>query len=397
MKKKFVILGVSVLSVGILCGYFFVSKVRLISDEVTAELGEEVSQKVSSYAKGKTADSTVDLSKVNVYQTGEYEAFVMNGNNKLKFKVYVKDTTPPEAEAIMGLKFDLNEQVYAKDLVINIEDMDQVVVSFDDGSESKTYSEAGTHTETIVLADVTGNMTKIDVSFEILADSVKPVLKGIKSQSVYEGETIDYLKQVKASDNIDGDLTSKIVVDSPKVNLTKAGKYYAVYSVTDSSGNTATKKKKITVKKDEKPTLSGIKDRTVYVNGTVDYMSGVKAHDKRDGDLTSKIVVDKSKVNLAAAGTYTVIYTVTDSSKNVTSKTAKVVVKENVTSSSDKAAKSPTSSNKSSSKKNTSSGSSNSSGSSTSSGGFSFKPGVKCDKEVQDNTKPGGEQNVGTW
>ena len=200
-----------------------------------------------------------------------------------------------------------------------------------------------------------------EVISEVPADIVKPVIKGLKNRVVYVGtKKINYLAGVTAIDKVDGNLTSKIKVNKSKVNLKKAGTYTVVYSVSDSSGNTATVKTKILVKKDAKPVLKGVRNRVVYL-GTmrVNYLQGVTATDKRDGNLTKKIKVDKSKVNLNKVGTYPVTYSVTDRSKNKTVKTAKLIVKRekidwNITS----------------------------------------KP-VK--KDVKINVKPGGKQGVGYW
>lgn len=396
MKKKFVVLGIAVVGIGTLCGYSFANKVRLVSEEVTAELGEQLNQDVSSYVKGNTDNCSLNLSNVDINQVGVYEAYVVDGSNKLEFQVNVKDTTPPEADVATALQFGMNEQITAKNLVTNVKDLEQVTITFADGVETKIYNEAGTYTETVVLTDTAGNMTSKEITIEILADNIKPVFKGLKNRSVYVGSTIDYLKNVTASDNLDGDLTSKIVVDSSKVNLDKAGKYKVIYSVSDSSGNTTTKKKTVTVKKDAKPVIKGVKNRTVYVGDTINYLKGVTATDKRDGNLTSKIVVDSLKVDLKTAGTYKVTYSVTDSSDNTTKKTAKIVVKEKSSSSTTKKSRNSSSTNSSTSESSSSSRSGGSS--SSSSGGFTFHSvEPEGGDEVVDTTKPGGKQNVGTW
>ena len=170
-----------------------------------------------------------------------------------------------------------------------------------------------------------------DNASEVVADSEKPVIKGkgVKNRTVYVGtKKIDYLKNVVATDNVDGTITDKIEVDDSKVNLNKAGTYKVIYSVSDRAGNTTSITKKVVVKKDAKPVIRGTKNKVVYV-GTkkIDYLKGVTATDVRDGNLTSKIKVNKSKVNLNKVGIYKVTYSVTDRSKNKTTKTIKVIVK----------------------------------------------------------------------
>ena len=82
----------------------------------------------------------------------------------------------------------------------------------------------------------------------------------------------------------------------------------------------------------EKPEikLKGSNNITVYLNSTyVD--AGATAFDSRDGDLTSKIVVD-NKVDTSKIGTYTVTYTVKDSNGNTATITRTVNVKKEGTS-----------------------------------------------------------------
>lgn len=71
-------------------------------------------------------------------------------------------------------------------------------------------------------------------------------------------------------------------------------------------------------------TLNGSNSITLKV-GEVYTELGAKATDAKDGDLTSKIITTGS-VNTAVAGTYTITYTVSDSSGNVTKSTRTVNV-----------------------------------------------------------------------
>ncbi|WP_197914086.1 glycosyl hydrolase family 18 protein [Listeria sp. PSOL-1] len=73
------------------------------------------------------------------------------------------------------------------------------------------------------------------------------------------------------------------------------------------------------------PVLSGVQDKTIYINDSFDPLAGVTAADKEDGDLTSKIKVDGS-VNTKEAGVYTLVYTVSDSEGATTKATRKITV-----------------------------------------------------------------------
>ncbi len=65
-------------------------------------------------------------------------------------------------------------------------------------------------------------------------------------------------------------------------------------------------------KNNEKPTISGADNKTIFVGSEFDPKSGVTANDKEDGNLTDKIVIDGS-VNVDVEGDYTLTYSVTDS------------------------------------------------------------------------------------
>ncbi|MEH7094834.1 immunoglobulin-like domain-containing protein, partial [Neobacillus vireti] len=75
------------------------------------------------------------------------------------------------------------------------------------------------------------------------------------------GDSFNALSGVTATDNVDGDITSSIVVTGT-VDNKKPGVYSLTYSVKDSSGNTTTVTRKITVVDTVKPIISGISDKT---------------------------------------------------------------------------------------------------------------------------------------
>ena len=136
------------------------------------------------------------------------------------------------------------------------------------------------------------------------------------------------LDYVKAEDKEDGNITSKIIVKENTVNTSKEGTYKVVYTVTDSDKNTVTKEIKVTVKSNEKPVINA-SDVEIKVGDTFNPLDYVKAEDKEDGNITSKIIVKENTVNTSKEGTYKVVYTVTDSDKNTVTKEIKVTVKSN--------------------------------------------------------------------
>lgn len=79
-------------------------------------------------------------------------------------------------------------------------------------------------------------------------DEVKPVIEGVSTAEITIGGTFDPLDGVTATDDVDGDLTSAIVVSGDTVNTNRAGDYIVVYTVSDAAGNEAVKQRVVSVK-----------------------------------------------------------------------------------------------------------------------------------------------------
>ena len=71
---------------------------------------------------------------------------------------------------------------------------------------------------------------------ETTVDTVKPVFSGINSVEMNVGGTFDPRAGVTATDDVDGDLTAKIMIDGT-VNVNKSGVYELTYSVKDTANN----------------------------------------------------------------------------------------------------------------------------------------------------------------
>ena len=130
------------------------------------------------------------------------------------------------------------------------------------------------------------------------------------------GDKFDPMSNIKAIDKEDGDLTNR-VEHKGDVDTSKPGKYIVDYSVVDSQGGKATVTQTVIVEgdgetSDLKPTLTVPIATTITVGESFDPMAKVKAIDKEDGDLTSKVKVE-GEVDTSKVGTYIVTYTVTNS------------------------------------------------------------------------------------
>ncbi|HFJ9510001.1 MULTISPECIES: M4 family metallopeptidase [Bacillus cereus group] len=130
------------------------------------------------------------------------------------------------------------------------------------------------------------------------------------------GDTFDPMSNIKAIDKEDGDLTNR-VEHKGDVDTSKPGKYIVEYSVVNSQGGKVTVTQTVIVEgngktSNLKPTLTVPIAAIITVGESFDPMAKVKAIDKEDGDLTSKVKVE-GEVDTSKVGTYIVTYTVTNS------------------------------------------------------------------------------------
>ena len=134
---------------------------------------------------------------------------------------------------------------------------------------------------------------------------------------------------VTAIDATDGDLTSKIQITKNTVNTNVLGTYEVTYSVTNANSKTTTKTIKVYVVKNELPVIIA-EDRNILINSKFNDKEGVVATDKEDGNITSKIIVEKNNVDPSKLGTYQVTYKVTDKANQTVTKTINVKVVDKV-------------------------------------------------------------------
>jgi hypothetical protein len=145
-----------------------------------------------------------------------------------------------------------------------------------------------------------------------------------------------------ASDNVEGDITAKVVVDSSDLigHLKQPGLYYVLYSVPYASEtNVVRRVRAVEVYQDftVEPTpliinLKGPNPDTVIIGSASNYIDpGAVALDAKDGDITDRLTISGS-VNMNVLGKYSINYSVTDLSGNTARATRVVwVVRDPVT------------------------------------------------------------------
>ncbi len=123
-----------------------------------------------------------------------------------------------------------------------------------------------------------------------------------------------------ALDNYDGDLTGSVARQETDGTVT--------YTVSDSSGNTATVQREIYYFDPEAPKITMLGMDKITIGKGIDFVDpGCTAVDNADGDITERITVS-GDLNTEVPGTYTLTYNVSDTYGNTDSCTRQVTVKD---------------------------------------------------------------------
>jgi len=159
-----------------------------------------------------------------------------------------------------------------------------------------------------------------------IVDSYKPVLTLIGENEVKICPNAKYEEEgYSAIDEYDGDITSKVEVIDNESSIK--------YKVSDSSNNSVVVERNIIREDLDKPTIKLNSGSAIYLKKGNTYKErGFVASDNCDGDLTNNVTVS-GVVDVNTIGTYTITYSVKDSSGNTTTVKRKVVVNEDTTSS----------------------------------------------------------------
>jgi len=145
----------------------------------------------------------------------------------------------------------------------------------------------------------------------VVKDNIAPTIELNGKNKVYLQINSEYKEEgAKASDNIDGDITDKIVT-SGSVDSSKAGKYVITYSVKDKEGNEVSINREIHVQKPT-PAPEIVKDPTTYVKISIANQI-IEVYKNNELVITSSIVTGTENYSDSDKGTF-MIYS---KSKNV--------------------------------------------------------------------------------
>ena len=280
----------------------------------------------SQYKEYISPDSYLRLS---VASNGEpyCEGFVDTSDDHNKPIISLKGTSP--ITLAKGTNFEDPGAIATDDVDGDVTDKIQ-------RSGSVDISKVGEYTITYTVTDTSGNVattkrviiieeyTDIEITLGSHFDSITPQIE-LKGSNPYCMELNTTYKEpgAIATDNVDGNITNKIIVDSSNVTGIRTGNFRVTYTVSDTFGHKAIAYRSVMVmtkcKNDvtivdpinTRPVISVIGESAITINLYEDYRDrGATAWDKEDGKLEVKVF---SNVNTQIAGIYDVTYIATDS------------------------------------------------------------------------------------
>jgi len=187
------------------------------------------------------------------------------------------------------------------------------------GGDIVDTSKLGKYIVRYNFTDSSGNSAHEVKRIVNVLDTQKPVIT-LLGDADLEVEAFSSYSDAGATayDNYDGDITKKIIITG-LADTNALGDYYVRYNVSDSSGNTADEVlRNVHIVDTTKPiiTLTGENPVNTFVGDPYND-AGATAKDDVDGDITDKIKT-VNNIDSTVAGTYTITYTVSDSSGNET-------------------------------------------------------------------------------
>lgn len=237
-----------------------------IREEVTVELGTPLT-KADILLDPEKDDSLITqeaINEINMGGIGKYSLPVRSGSSERICSITVQDTLPPALE-IQEISIYPDQTCTMEDFIISATD-----ASGDVKLEMLTqlrFGEEGDFPVKIKATDKNGLSVTAETTLRIHKDITPPEIYGMWGITVKaNAEMPNWDDRVYAVDYIDGNV--KYTYDASDVDLTRAGIYYVVYTAKDSTGNIATRQRKVTVQPDYADTEQLVKDIVATIDGT---------------------------------------------------------------------------------------------------------------------------------
>lgn len=284
-KNLLVIAGISAIALALLIFLAATLSIELQltvnggTDPLTLVYGQDTYQEpgATATANGKEVEvqisGSVDMTKLGTY-TIVYKAQYLWKTETVEREVRVVDTTAPV----------ITLQTISGHLTLPGEEYQEEGYTAQDNYDGDITDKVQVRTENdtvyYTVKDSSGNETTVERQI-VRADLTPPTisLKGDASITINAGTAYEE-PGYTANDNIDGDITDKVVV-SGSVNKYHAGTYTLTYTVTDEHGNTGTAQRTVVVKPIQQPNTIAPGGKVIYLT----FDDGPGKHTQRLLDL----------------------------------------------------------------------------------------------------------------
>lgn len=227
-----------------------------IQEALVVELGEEITKEdilLNPQRDNELIDQK-DLDKINKTGIGTY-TITATGDREGSCAITVQDTVAPEL-TLKNVSVMTGTKVTKNSFIKSCTDASgKVTTTIRDLPDMKSK---GDFTVTIEAVDPSGNKTIKTAKLSVTGDKKAPVFSGLSAMEVKKGSSPNWKSGVKAKDNVDGNVD--FTVNADKVNLSKAGTYYATYTATDKAGNKATARRKVVVGHNDEDTKALVEE-----------------------------------------------------------------------------------------------------------------------------------------
>ncbi|MFA6867524.1 MAG: immunoglobulin-like domain-containing protein, partial [Clostridia bacterium] len=288
-------------SIKIKYGTTFVEPGYTATDEVDGDL-------TSTVIVSGTVDSNKEGNYTLTYKVKNSSGF--EGTNTRNVEVYI----PSPVININGNKQIriLIGNTYTDLGATAIDELDGDLTSRIITTSNVDTSTAGTYKMTYTVTNNLGKTTTAERTVQVYIPNPVIQIKGNNPVLIYKNQA--YIESgATATDELDGDLTSNIIIDTTSLRNTIAGTYKIKYSVTNSQGGVGTAERNVIVKKSLTEILLKGEDIVTLIKGANYTEPGYTARDEVDGDVTSKVTVSFDGLNLNKVGSYTIKYSYTNS------------------------------------------------------------------------------------
>jgi len=315
--------------------------ITLVGDAtVTIEVGTNYTDAGATATDNYDGDITNNITIVNSVDTSVVGSYTVtynvsdtagNAAAQVTRTVNVEDTTIPVITLVGDATVTIEVGTDYTDAGATATDnVDGDITSSIVTVNSVNTNVVGSYTVTYNVSDTAGNAA-IQVSRIVsvgnpVDDNTAPVITLVGDATVTIEVGTDYTDAgATATDNVDGDLTSSIVIVST-VNTAIVGSYTVTYNVSDTAGNAAAQvTRTVNVEDTTIPVITLVGDATVTIEVGTDYTdSGATATDNYDGDITNNITIVNS-VDTSVVGSYTVTYNVSDAAGNAATQITRTV------------------------------------------------------------------------